>query len=269
MPEATTEGSPDPKIGVWRGGEPKRWRRPAPNARATTTDWQAVPGPLQSGLSYHWCDSQPALPPASAWRAFNLNVKRLLDIAGALLLLLAFGPLLLAIAAAVKCSTPGPVLFRQLRVGRHQELFWIVKFRTMFDDLADHSGVRQTVLGDARVTPLGRFLRRWNLDELPQLFNVLGGSMALVGPRPHVPGQLAASLPYSVAVPYYNLRHAMKPGLTGWAQINGYRGPTDSLARARARVDHDIAYIQNFSVWLDLKILLLTLRRELTGGTGL
>jgi lipopolysaccharide/colanic/teichoic acid biosynthesis glycosyltransferase len=118
------------------------------------------------------------------------------------------------------------------------------------------------------VTPVGRFLRRTSLDELPQLVNVIVGDMSLVGPRPHVEGMLAAGVDYAELVPYYNLRHVMRPGLSGWAQANGLRGPTDSAEAARARIDHDVAYIQNFSIWLDLKIIWLTLVKEFVTGSG-
>jgi lipopolysaccharide/colanic/teichoic acid biosynthesis glycosyltransferase len=147
-------------------------------------------------------------------------------------------------------------------------LFDILKFRTMYVDRGDTTGVKQTVDGDARVTPLGRFMRQRSLDELPQLLNVLFGTMSLVGPRPHVAGQLAAGRPCAEVIHYYELRHAMKPGLTGWAQVNGYRGPTDTITKAQARVDHDLAYIQNFTVLLDLKIIWRTFWKEVVTGSG-
>src|SRR5690606_32643698 len=127
----------------------------------------------------------------------------------------------------------------------------------------DLSGVSQVLADDNRVTRVGRFLRRTSLDELPQLINILRGEMSLVGPRPHVRGMRAADRPYDVLVPYYRMRRLAKPGLTGWAQANGLRGTTQNAAHAIGRVDHDIAYIQNFSFSLDLRILILTLVREL------
>ena len=119
------------------------------------------------------------------------------------------------------------------------------------------------------MTPIGRFIRKTSIDELPQLLNVLIGNMSLVGPRPYVPDMLAAGGAYDKIVPYFDLRYGIKPGITGWAQANGYRGPTDRKDLAVRRVDHDIAYLQNFSLALDARILLMTAWRELTGGSGL
>jgi lipopolysaccharide/colanic/teichoic acid biosynthesis glycosyltransferase len=144
----------------------------------------------------------------------------------------------------------------------------MLKFRTMFVDAGDASGIVQTTANDSRVTPLGRFLRAKSIDELPQLFNVLVGDMSIVGPRPHVEGMLAGGRPYEELVPYYRLRHHMRPGLSGWAQANGLRGPTTDAAVAKARIDHDLAYIQNFSLMLDAEIIVLTIKREFFTGTG-
>src|SRR5690606_29310518 len=141
----------------------------------------------------------------------------------------------------------GPVIFKQARQGRYNIPFTIYKLRTMHVGQGDESGERQTLPNDPRVGKFGAFLRRTNLDELPQLINILRGEMSIVGPRPHVARQLAAGVPYVNVVPYYVLRTAFPPGLTGWAQVNGLRGPTDVAETARRRVDHDIAYIQNAS----------------------
>jgi exopolysaccharide biosynthesis polyprenyl glycosylphosphotransferase len=132
----------------------------------------------------------------------------------------------------------------------------------------DPGDFRQATADDPRITLLGRFLRRTSIDELPQFINVLLGEMSIVGPRPHVPHMLAAGIAYEQLVPYYNMRLLMRPGLTGWAQANGLRGPTDNALKARSRVNHDIAYIQNFSVLLDIKIILKTLARELLSASG-
>jgi lipopolysaccharide/colanic/teichoic acid biosynthesis glycosyltransferase len=220
----------------------------------------------QSGLPYLRVDGVPARPPAPA--AYQLAAKRVLDIALVLCALLALAPLLLGVAAAIKLSSKGPVLFRQERVGRDGRPFMILKYRTMFADKCDASGVAQTRTGDQRITPLGQFLRRTSIDELPQLINVLMGDMSLVGPRPHVAGMLAGGKQFEELVPYYDMRYVMRPGLTGWAQANGLRGPTVDPVVATKRIDHDIAYIQNYSVLLDVKIIFITLQREFLSGSG-
>jgi lipopolysaccharide/colanic/teichoic acid biosynthesis glycosyltransferase len=202
-------------------------------------------------------------------RTLHLVVKRLLDIVAAYLVLLLFLPALLAIALAIRTTSAGPVLFRQKREGLYGRPIGIYKFRTMYLDHCDLDGVEQTVTGDLRVTPIGRFLRRTSIDELPQLINILKGEMSLIGPRPHAFGMLAAEIPYDRLVPYYGARLVMKPGLSGWAQANGLRGPTNDAAKARARIDHDLAYIENFSIFLDIKIILKTLAQEFPNGTGL
>ncbi len=197
-----------------------------------------------------------------------LMVKRAIDIAGATFGLLLFAPLLIAIAIAIKTTSPGPVFFRQKRYGYHNRRFWIYKFRTMFTHLADHRGTRQTTTDDPRVTPVGRILRKTSLDELPQLINVLKGDMSLVGPRPHVPGMLAAGLLYEQFTPYYFQRHNMRPGITGLAQVSGYRGSTTVPLSAIERLDHDLQYIEKWSLWLDLSIIVRTVVREFISGSG-
>jgi polysaccharide biosynthesis protein PslA len=197
-----------------------------------------------------------------------LTIKRGLDIGGASVLLLALSPLLVGVALAIRLTSPGPVLFRQRRYGVGGEPFHILKFRTMFTRDADISGVNQTRRDDPRVTPLGRILRRANLDELPQLINVLLGDMSLVGPRPHVPGMRAGGMPYEALVPSYFARHRMRPGITGLAQINELRGSTTDAKFARARINYDLAYIDHWSLFLDFRIIWATLRTELLYGTG-
>jgi lipopolysaccharide/colanic/teichoic acid biosynthesis glycosyltransferase len=194
--------------------------------------------------------------------------KRAFDIVLSLCALLALAPLLLSIAALVAVTSPGRILFRQERAGKDGVPFTLYKFRTMRSADCDDSGVAQTQLCDPRVTGLGSFLRRTSLDELPQLINILKGDMSFVGPRPHVAGQLAAGRPYRDAVPYYEQRLEMRPGLTGWAQVNGYRGPTTDIVAARERVLHDLAYIQNASLSLDIRIIVLTAIREFVVGSG-
>jgi lipopolysaccharide/colanic/teichoic acid biosynthesis glycosyltransferase len=197
-----------------------------------------------------------------------LKLKRCFDVATASLLLILLAPGLLAIALAIKLTSHGPVFFRQSRYGTNSRDFEILKFRTMFIDASDPSGVTQTQRGDPRVTPLGRWLRQSSLDELPQLWNVIRGDMSLVGPRPHVPGMLAGGVLYEELVPYYFERHAMRTGITGLAQVNGLRGSTLDPAVAKARIDQDLEYVRHWSFGLDIKILWETFRREFLTGRG-
>ncbi|WP_417685044.1 sugar transferase [Roseibium sp.] len=198
----------------------------------------------------------------------RLTFKRGFDVTASLAALAALGPLLIGIALAVKFTTRGPVLFRQDRHGQGGKLFSIYKFRTMYADRCDQSGVNQTVSSDPRITPIGRFLRRSNFDELPQLLNVLKGDMSLVGPRPHVPGMLAAGVPYEKFDPRYQSRHRVKPGITGLAQVNGYRGETRDPHAARQRLNYDLRYIETQSTLLDIKIMGGTIVREFFNGNG-
>lgn len=198
----------------------------------------------------------------------QLIAKRLLDIAVSTALIVVLSPLLVAVALAIKLTSHGPVLFRQPRYGLESELFDVLKFRSMYTDRGDRSGVAQTQAKDPRITPIGKFIRRTNIDELPQLVNVLRGDMSLVGPRPHVPGMRAAGVHYEALVPRYFLRHRVRPGITGLAQVNRLRGSTADAKFAKARIDYDIAYIENWSLFLDMRILWLTLKTEIARGTG-
>ena len=202
------------------------------------------------------------------WRPVHLAAKRLIDIVGAAFGLLLLSPLLIAVAAIIKLTSAGPVFFRQERTGLDNKPFQILKFRSMYTDRCDLSGVTQTVADDPRVTPIGRIIRKTNIDELPQLINVLWGDMSLVGPRPHVPGMLAAGVRYEELVLGYERRHAMRPGITGLAQANGLRGPTFEVEPSVMRVVRDIEYIRDFSVWLDIRILLRTVINEILRGKG-
>ena len=228
----------------------------------------AVTKTSESGLALTLMHRLPVLPAASVARSINLVLKRALDIVLSGSALLAMSLVLIATAIAVKVTSRGPTLFVQMRPGLNGVMFPMLKFRTMYADLGDASGVKQTVANDPRITSIGAFLRRTSLDELPQLINVLLGHMSLVGPRPHPANMLAAGMDYRDLVPYYEMRYAMKPGLSGWAQANGLRGPTDEAGKARARIAHDMAYIQNFSVLLDIKIIFRTIIREFVAGTG-
>ena len=198
----------------------------------------------------------------------QLTAKRLLDIFGSAAGLLIMAPLLIGIVTAIKLTSPGPVFFRQKRYGYHNRRFWIFKFRTMYMDRSDQRGTRQTTADDPRVTPLGRLLRKTSLDELPQLINVLKGDMSLVGPRPHVPGMLANSMPYEEFIPYYFQRHNMRPGLTGLAQVRGFRGTTTEPTAALSRVDCDLEYIEKWSLVQDLRIIVRTVATEFLSGSG-
>ncbi len=195
-------------------------------------------------------------------------MKRLFDIAASGAALAVLSPLLLVVALLIRLDSPGSPLFSQLRWGQDGRKIRIYKFRSMRADMHDVSGVKQTVAGDPRITRIGAVLRRSNIDELPQLFNVLKGDMSLVGPRCHAIGMLAAGVPYEELVPDYHARHCMRPGLTGLAQMRGLRGPTDRPGKARARIASDLYYIENFSFWLDMRIIAGTIVSELKGGKG-
>jgi Undecaprenyl-phosphate glucose phosphotransferase len=180
--------------------------------------------------------------------------KRLFDLVFAALALIALTPLLIVAAVLIKLDSPGPVFFAQRRYGFNQQPFRIIKFRSM-RTLDDGAVIRQVSADDPRVTRIGRWLRRWNVDEIPQLFNVLTGDMSLVGPRPHA---LSHDREYERRISLYARRHNVKPGITGWAQIHGHRGETDTDDKMRNRVEHDLFYIDNWSLWLDLKIIART-----------
>ncbi|MCI4679822.1 undecaprenyl-phosphate glucose phosphotransferase [Rhodoblastus acidophilus] len=193
-------------------------------------------------------------PMSEAAIATKAAFDRVVGLAVALL----FAPVMLAVAAGVKLTSPGPVLFRQERFGFNNERITIYKFRSLHLDRCDLEASRLVTRDDPRVTPFGRFIRRTSLDELPQLFNVLKGDLSLVGPRPHAPGAKAADCEYEKVVDGYFARHRVKPGVTGWAQVKGWRGETDTFEKIQRRVDHDLDYIENWSIWLDLAILALT-----------
>ncbi|MGY2051402.1 sugar transferase [Methylobacterium sp. JK268] len=189
-----------------------------------------------------------------AHRVTVARAKRATDVAIALLAILVLLPVFALVAILIKAETPGPVFFRQRRYGAHRRTFLIFKFRTM--TVLESSGAfRQAAAGDARVTRVGRFLRRSSLDEAPQLLNVLVGDMSLVGPRPHA---IAMDDAYAAAVSHYDDRFLVRPGLTGLAQISGCRGPTDTHDKIARRIAHDRAYIRRWSLLLDLAIMART-----------
>ena len=179
-------------------------------------------------------------------------LKRILDLLVSVLVLILLAPVLALIAVALKLSSSAPVLFKQQRVGQSGRRFWIYKFNTMTPSSDDTSDTRWSTSQDERITRLGRILRPAGLDELPQLINVLRGDMSLIGPRPERPYFVEI---FRRDIPGYMTRHALKPGITGWAQVCGWRGDTS----IRKRVEHDLYYLQHWTLWFDLKILCLTL----------
>src|SRR5437763_1099679 len=210
--------------------------------------------------SYSYLGKIPTLhvfeAPISDW---DLVMKWLFDhVVGAIVLLLA-SPIMLLVALAIELDSPGPVLFRQKRFGFNNERIDVFKFRSLYDDQADPLASRMVTRNDSRVTRVGRFIRRTSLDELPQLFNVVFKSnLSLIGPRPHAVQSKLQSRLYDEAVDGYFARHRVKPGMTGWAQINGWRGEIDSQEKIQTRVEFDLYYIENWSVLFDLYILLKT-----------
>ena len=191
-------------------------------------------------------------PPLSA---LDTVLKRAVDIVGSTLGLILLAPPFALVALLIKLDSPGPVIFQQRRYGFNQEPFRIFKFRTM-TTMEDGKHVLQATKNDVRVTRIGRVLRRYNIDELPQLINVLRGEMSLVGPRPHA---FAHDQQFEQSIAAYARRHNMKPEITGWAQVNGLRGEINSDADLRRRIEHDLFYIDNYSIWLDLRCIALTL----------
>ncbi|WP_071467508.1 undecaprenyl-phosphate glucose phosphotransferase [Polynucleobacter asymbioticus] len=191
-------------------------------------------------------------------------LKKLEDLVlGGIIFLLTL-PLMILIGVAVKLNSSGPILFKQRRYGLNGEVIQVLKFRTM-KTLDDGAVVVQASKDDPRITSLGRFLRRTSLDELPQFWNVLQGSMSIVGPRPHA---VAHNEEYRQLIEGYMLRHKVKPGITGWAQVNGLRGETETLDKMKARIDYDLYYINHWSIWLDLKIIFMTILNGFTGKSA-
>jgi exopolysaccharide biosynthesis polyprenyl glycosylphosphotransferase len=219
-----------------------------------------LPGPFESligRMRYRWVNDLPLIEVVreTEWR-INWPVKRLLDLAGGLLLLVLSLPVMALCALAVRLTSPGGALYRQMRVGRGQKAFMLYKFRTMHHDAEAESGEVMAQPGDPRLTPIGAFLRRFRLDELPQMLNVLTGSMSLVGPRPERPGFVQQ---YLKEVPGYAERFSLAPGLTGLAQVNG-----DYHSSPQNKLRYDLAYMANWTLWLDLSILLRTVKIVLT-----
>lgn len=198
--------------------------------------------------------------PLNEWQTI---VKKILDLTIGGVAFLCFIPLFLVVAAAIKLDSPGPVLFRQPRRGFNNRQFTVFKFRSMHSNAADLLAVKQTSRGDPRVTRVGKWLRRLSIDETPQLINVLRGEMSLVGPRPHAPQTRVEGELLNDVIGEYVVRFQVKPGITGWAQVNGARGEMVTTDDLRRRVAYDLEYIQQWSAWFDIKIMALTVIREI------
>ena len=209
--------------------------------------------------AYSYVGSVPMLDifdrPINDWDSV---AKRAFDIVFSLFGLLLFSPIMLVTAIAIKQDSKGPVIFKQRRHGFNNEVINVWKFRSMYSDQSDPTARKAVTKNDPRVTRVGRFIRRTSIDELPQFFNVLAGSLSLVGPRPHAVAATSHNLLYNEVVEGYFARHRVKPGVTGWAQINGWRGEVDTSDKIKMRTEYDLYYIENWSFWFDLKILLLT-----------
>ena len=209
--------------------------------------------------TYSYVGNLPTVPifakPIANWDSLLKRVFDLLISSASILLL---SPILIGTAIAIRCESEGPIIFKQKRLGFNNEEVTVFKFRSLYHKHTDHSAKKSVTKDDPRVTKVGRFIRKTSIDELPQLFNVLMGTLSLVGPRPHVPNQLANNLLFEEVADGYMARHKVKPGITGWAQIHGWRGEIDTDDKLKQRVQHDIYYIENWSLALDLYILAST-----------
>ena len=214
-------------------------------ARLASLD--SVLAPLSYAEPFYW--------PSTDWHS---AAKRAMDIFISVLLLAVFAVAMLLIAIAIRLETPGPVLFRQRRIGLYNVGFEMWKFRTMHHRAPEGGRLMQSTRHDPRITRVGAFLRQTSLDELPQLFNVLRGQMSIVGPRPHAPGTCAGGKPFELVTPHYPARHRVRPGMTGLAQVRGWRGETDTEAKLLRRVEADLEYIERWSLGLDLVIIART-----------
>lgn len=224
----------------------------------TTACVYFVPNILMFNLMHARSYELNGIPLIAVWEVpfseIQYILKRGIDIVVSLLALLALSPLMLLIAIGIKLTSAGPILFKQRRYGLNGQEILVYKFRSM-KVMEDGAKVQQATRNDSRITPLGGFLRKTSLDELPQFINVLQGRMSLVGPRPHA---VAHNEMYRKLISGYMLRHKVKPGITGWAQVNGFRGETDTLEKMQQRVNYDLEYLRNWSLSLDLQILIKT-----------
>jgi putative colanic acid biosynthesis UDP-glucose lipid carrier transferase len=226
--------------------------------RDTTASIYFVPDIFMTDLIQGRMDSVSGLPVVAVcetpFTGLNGMIKRVSDVVLSVLILALIMPLLLIIAVAVKLTSPGPVIFKQRRYGLDGREIIVYKFRSM-TVTEDGPTIQQARKGDARITPLGGFLRKTSLDEFPQFFNVLQGRMSIVGPRPHA---VAHNELYRKLIKGYMLRHKVKPGITGWAQVNGFRGETETLEKMSGRIEYDLEYLRNWSLRLDLYIIAKT-----------
>ena len=236
--------------------------------RDTTTSIYFVPDTFVTDLIQGRMDSVGGIPVVAVcetpFTGINGAIKRSSDIVLALLILVLISPLLVLITLCVKLTSPGPAIFRQRRYGLDGQEIIVYKFRSM-TVMDDGDTIRQAHKGDGRMTPIGAFLRKTSLDELPQFFNVLQGRMSIVGPRPHA---VAHNETYRKLIKGYMLRHKVPPGITGWAQVNGYRGETETLQKMKGRIDHDLEYLRNWSLRLDLYIIAKTVWVVLKGDNA-
>lgn len=227
----------------------------------TTASVHYVPDVFGANIAQGRLEDMGGLPVVSLYitpyTGINRVVKRASDMVLASGMLLLAAPVMLVVAVGVKMGSPGPIIFRQRRTGLDGETIWVYKFRSM-TTLEDGPVVRQSTRDDDRVTPFGRFIRRTSLDELPQLINVLQGRMSIVGPRPHA---LAHNNYYRTLVRAYMARHKVRPGITGWAQVHGLRGETDTLDKMERRIEYDLEYLRNWSLGLDLLIIARTVKQ--------
>ncbi len=224
---------------------------------------QLIAGARVRTVPFAWCAPAGTLPGLHLVHLADVPIRGLggfmksaMDVIVASAALLLFGPLMIICAIGIKIASPGPVFFKQRRIGYRNKEFWIFKFRTMHTADCDTGVLTQR--NDPRIFKLGEIMRKFSLDELPQLFNVLKGDMSVVGPRPHIQEARAAGILYFKAVPNYPARHRVKPGITGHAQISGWRGPTETIDQIENRVAHDLHYVENWSFLGDIKILIKT-----------
>lgn len=265
LEEAVAKLNPDEVWICQQPGDTRAVENVLHTLRHSTVNIRLVPDLTMLQLVNHGVSIVVGVPmldiSSSPMEGGNVLIKWLEDKVLGTLILILIAPLLLVIALAVRLTSSGPAIFRQHRLGWNGETIQILKFRSMYVHDGD-ARVTQATKGDPRITPLGRFLRSTSLDELPQFINVLMGDMSIVGPRPHA---LSHNDHYRELIPKYMLRHKVKPGITGWAQVNGLRGETDTIDKMEARVQADIYYIEHWSLWFDLKIIFLTVFKGLVG----